>query len=140
MVDRRAVLLSVIAAGIAGRSAGQTAPPAGAHPAPAGLPQPRETLDLWPEGAPGMPDEPPVETVTERSTDAAVTDRAVLGISKPRLAVFRPRPPNGAAVVIAPGGGYRWVVIDKEGYELGRWLSARGITVFVLFYRLPGEG
>jgi len=31
-------------------------------------------------------------------------------------------------------------VIDKEGYEIGRWLSARGWTVFVLFYRLPGEG
>jgi acetyl esterase/lipase len=139
-VDRRAVLLGVIAAGIAGRSAGQTAPPAGAHPAPAGLPQPTETLDLWPDGAPGMPHAPPVEIVTERSTDAQVTDRAVLGISGPRLAVFRPRLPNGAAVVIAPGGGYRWVVIDKEGYELGRWLSGRGITVFVLFYRLPGEG
>jgi acetyl esterase/lipase len=32
------------------------------------------------------------------------------------------------------------VVIDKEGYEIGRWLAARGYTVFVLFYRLPGEG
>jgi hypothetical protein len=104
-VDRRAVLLGVIAAGIAGRSAGQTAPPAGAHPAPAGLPQPTETLDLWPDGAPGMPHAPPVEIVTERSTDAQVTDRAVLGISGPRLAVFRQRLPNGAAVVIAPGGG-----------------------------------
>jgi acetyl esterase/lipase len=31
-------------------------------------------------------------------------------------------------------------VIDKEGYEIGRWLAARGFTVFVLFYRLPGEG
>jgi acetyl esterase/lipase len=31
-------------------------------------------------------------------------------------------------------------VIDKEGYEIGRWLAARGYTVFVLFYRLPGEG
>jgi len=42
--------------------------------------------------------------------------------------------------MITPGGGYRHIVIDKEGYELGRWLSARGFTVFVLFYRLPGEG
>ena len=43
-------------------------------------------------------------------------------------------------VLIMPGGGYRWVVIDKEGYELGRWLAARGYTAFVLFYRLPAEG
>jgi acetyl esterase/lipase len=32
------------------------------------------------------------------------------------------------------------VVIDKEGYEMARLLSARGVTVFVLFYRLPHEG
>ncbi len=81
-----------------------------------------------------------METVNERSTDAQMTDRAVYGISTPRLVVFRPAQPNGASVLITPGGGYRWVVVDKEGYELGRWLAARGVTVFVLFYRLPGEG
>lgn len=139
-IDRRRVLLGAMAAGIAGRSAGQTPPPAGASAPPPGLPQPTGTLDLWPESAPGMPAQPPEETVNERSTDAQLTDRAVLGITRPRLAVFRPRLPNGAAIIITPGGGYRWVVIDKEGYELGRWLSARGITAFVLFYRLPGEG
>ena len=81
-----------------------------------------------------------VEKTNERSTDAQVTDRAVLGITKPRLAVFRPLRPNGASIIITPGGGYKWVVVDKEGYELGRWLAARGITAFVLFYRLPGDG
>jgi acetyl esterase/lipase len=87
-----------------------------------------------------MPAKPPVESVNERSTDVALNDRAVLGIVRPRMTVFRPAVSNGAAIVITPGGGYRWVVIDKEGYELGRWLSARGFTVFVLFYRLPGDG
>ena len=62
------------------------------------------------------------------------------GINRPRLDVFRPDRPNGAAVLLTPGGGYRWVVVDKEGYEMGRWLAARGFTAFVLFYRLPGEG
>jgi acetyl esterase/lipase len=56
------------------------------------------------------------------------------------MAVFRPDRPNGAAVLLTPGGGYRWVVVDKEGYEMARWLAARGFTAFVLFYRLPGEG
>jgi acetyl esterase/lipase len=102
--------------------------------------QPTETIDLWPEGAPGAPATPLVETVNERSTDPQLTDRAVFGISRPRLVVFRPAQPNGAAVLITPGGGYRWVVVDKEGYEMGRWLAARGYTAFVLFYRLPGEG
>jgi acetyl esterase/lipase len=107
---------------------------------PAGLPQPTETIDLWPNVAPGMPAIAPEETVVERSGDTALTDRAVFGISRPRLAVFRPRIANGAAVMISPGGGYKHVVVDKEGYELGRWLAARGFSVFVLFYRLPAEG
>jgi len=140
MTDRRKVLLAALAAGFGGAVRAQTPPPATGGPLPPGLPQPTETIDLWPKVAPGMPATPPREIVNERSTDPQLTDRAVYGITRPRLAVFRPALPNGAAVLITPGGGYRWVVIDKEGYELGRWLSARGYTVFVLFYRLPGEG
>ena len=102
-------------------------------------PDPRETIDLWPGGAPGAPAKLPVETVKERSKDPAYNDRYVFGISRPRMAVFRPERPNGAAVLITPGGGYNWVVIDKEGYEMARLLAARGITAFVLFYRLPAR-
>ncbi len=140
MIDRRTLVGAGLMTGLAARASAQTPPPAKGGALPAGLPQPTETIDLWPKGAPGMPATPLVETVNERSTDPQLTDRAVFGISRPRMAVFRPDRPNGAAVLITPGGGYRWVVIDKEGYELGRWLSARGFTVFVLFYRLPGEG
>lgn len=103
-------------------------------------PEPASWWDLWPGGAPGAPARPLVEQVTERSADPAWPDRAIHGISRPRLAVFRPAAGNGAAVLIAPGGGYRWVVVDKEGFEFGRWLADRGFTAFVLFYRLPGEG
>lgn len=139
-LDRRAMLMTGTAAALAAAAKAQTPPPATGGGLPAGLPQPNETIDLWPNGAPGAPAVLPAETVNERSTDPQLTDRAVNGISRPRLAVFRPTRSNGAAVLITPGGGYRWVVVDKEGYELGRWLSARGYTVFVLFYRLPGEG
>ena len=138
-IDRR-TLMTLGAASIAGSALGQTPPPRAKSPVPAGLYQPTETIDLWPEGAPGTPAVPLVETVNERSTDPQLTDRAVFGISRPRMVVFRPAQPNGAAVLITPGGGYRWVVVDKEGYEMGRWLAARGYTAFVLFYRLPGEG
>ncbi len=136
-MDRR----SLIVAGIAtGRAGAQTPPPVSAKGLPPGLRQPTETIDLWSKGAPDAPSAPLTEMVDERSTDALVSDRAVYGISRPRMAVFRPDNPNGAAVLITPGGGYRWVVVDKEGYEIGRWLAARGFTAFVLFYRLPGEG
>lgn len=140
--DRRSILGAGLAACALGwtRASAQTPPPIAESGLPPGLPQPSETIDLWPKGAPGLPAKALVETVNERSTDTLVTDRAVFGITRPRMAVFRPDRPNGAAVLLTPGGGYRWVVVDKEGYEMARWLAARGFTAFVLFYRLPGEG
>lgn len=140
--DRRSVLTAglLLSALAAGRLSAQTAPPVASGHLPPGLPQPVETIDLWPAGAPGAPSPLPIETTTERSEDELVTDRAVLGIAVPRIAVFRPDRPNGAAVLLIPGGGYRHVVVDKEGYEMARWLTARGFTAFVLFYRLPYDG
>ncbi len=35
---------------------------------------------------------------------------------------------------------FRHVVVDKEGFETARWLAARGLPVFVLFYRQPADG
>lgn len=139
--DRRSLIVGTLAAGIIAQRAGaQTPPPVAAKPLPPGQPEPVETVDLWPRGVPDAPAVLPVERVDERSTDPTYSDRAVTGIARPRMVVFRPERPNGAAVLIAPGGGYRLVVVDKEGYEMARWLTARGFTAFVLFYRLPGEG
>lgn len=138
MLGRRDLLIGLAAAGAG--AAAQTPPPRSGGRLLPGLGEPGETVDLWPQGAPGAPRVLPVETVDERSKDVDLTDRAVHGILRPRMVVFRPAVPNGAAILVTPGGGYRWVVIDKEGYEVARWLSARGFTVFVLFYRLPGEG
>ena len=87
-----------------------------------------------------MPAIPPLEETRERSTDPAYNDRIRLHIARPRMAILRPERPNGAAVLIMPGGGYQWVVVDKEGFEMARLLAARGITAFVLFYRLAIDG
>lgn len=137
-MKRRTLLISALAASLPVRA--RTWAPKAGEELPPGLPQPSESIDLWPDGAPGMPSPRPEEVVEERSTDPTFSDRAVRGITSPRMAVFRPAVSNSAAVLVMPGGGYRHVVIDKEGFEMGRWLSARGFTVFVLFYRLPGEG
>jgi acetyl esterase/lipase len=139
-IDRRTALLGTLAMGMAERAGAQTRPPATPESRHLSAPEPTETIDLWPGVAPGAGRTSPTETVRERSKDPAYNDRTVFGISRPRMAVFRPRKPNGAAVLITPGGGYAWVVIDKEGYEMARWLAARGVTAFVLFYRLPHEG
>lgn len=45
--------------------------------------------------------------------------------------------PNGAAVVICPGGGYGGLVTGAEGHGIADWLNLHGIAGIVLEYRLP---
>jgi alpha-L-arabinofuranosidase/acetyl esterase/lipase len=53
------------------------------------------------------------------------------------ITVYRPANPNGAAVVICPGGGYGMLVSGPEGQGIAQWLNQKGITGIVLEYRLP---
>ena len=56
---------------------------------------------------------------------------------RPVLLMFLPNAnPTRTAVVIAPGGGYRQLSMQKEGEDIARWLNARGVAAFVLRYRL----
>lgn len=43
---------------------------------------------------------------------------------------------NGAAVIVAPGGGFRWLSLGNEGWEVAQALADKGIAAFVLKYRL----
>lgn len=104
------------------------------------MPDPTEVIELWPAGPPGGDKVTAVEAIVERGDPKGLRDRALIHTRKPTLVVFRPKTPNGAAVMLIPGGGYERVVLDKEGYETARWLADRGYTCFVLFYRLPGDG
>ncbi len=131
-IDRRALL----AAGLAAPFATAAAQAAWTRPARV---TPDASVPLWPSRHLRLP-AGLVEQVVQRSDDPDASDRMLQGITRPRLDIFRPAKPNGAAVILAPGGGYRYVVIDKEGYELARWLKDRGVTVYVLFYRQPGDG
>ena len=64
--------------------------------------------------------------------------RVVYNVSKPTLTVFSPEPgkANGTSVVICPGGAFRALSIDSEGFDVARWLVKKGVTCFVLKYRL----
>lgn len=97
-------------------------------------------IPLWPGAAPGSEKLAIAEKITERSTDPAKHDRIYTQIVIPSLEVHRPAKPNGIAVIVAPGGGYERIVIDKEGPDTSAWLNRLGITAFVLKYRLPNEG
>jgi acetyl esterase/lipase len=97
-------------------------------------------IALWPDVAPGSRGLTLKESITERSADPTIRDRFVSGVLRPRLLVFPAPRPNGTGVILAPGGGFVREVLDKEGFETARWLAARGVSAFVLVYRLPGEG
>ena len=79
------------------------------------------------------------EKWTEFGNNPQVPDRSVSNISSPSITVFAPAQPNGAAMIVIPGGGYSKVVFDIEGVNIARWLNSIGITAFVLKYRLPAE-
>ncbi len=55
------------------------------------------------------------------------------------LYLYRAEPSlsTGTAVVICPGGGYRRLAIDNEGFKMARWFADHGITAAVLKYRMP---
>src|SRR4029450_2765853 len=54
------------------------------------------------------------------------------------LTPFLPDPAkaNGAAVIVAPGGGFRILSMGNEGWEVAQALKERGVAAFVLKYRL----
>lgn len=62
-------------------------------------------------------------------------------VSRPTMTRYAPKGPNtGAAVIVFPGGGYRFLAMDMEGTEICDWLTSRGITCVLLKYRVPGSG
>lgn len=64
----------------------------------------------------------------------------VTNVSVPTMEVFKPENPNGTSVIIAPGGGLYALSIKSEGTAVAKWLNKKGITAFVLKYRLVPTG
>jgi acetyl esterase/lipase len=81
--------------------------------APAAEPQ---TILLWESGAPGALGDAPED--------------------RPSLTIFRAAGAGGTSVIVAPGGGYRNLSMDKEGRQVASWFNAMGVTAYVLKYRL----
>jgi acetyl esterase/lipase len=101
---------------------------------------PYEMLPLWPGVPPGAPALLPELEITEQSTDATIHDRMLAGVAEPAMFVSRPPNPDGSALLVLPGGGYRRISIDNEGFNVAARLGQAGVTAFVLVYRLPSEG
>src|SRR5207244_681114 len=62
----------------------------------------------------------------------------VRNVTTATLTPFLPDPAkaNGTAVIVAPGGGFRWLSINNEGWKIAKALNERGVAAFVLKYRL----
>lgn len=86
-------------------------------------------LPLWPDGAPNSSG----LTGEEQET----RPHFVTNVTHPTLTVYHPEKPNGMAIIMCPGGGYRGLGIDGEGYDMAPWFCGQGITYIVLKYRMP---
>jgi acetyl esterase/lipase len=107
-------------------------------PLPAAADQKPLVLPLWPGTAPGETGNVGEEKYQDPRPNEKPVKR-LANVSKPSIAVFRPakEKDTGAAVVIAPGGGYNILAWDLEGEEVAAWLNSLGVTGIVLKYRVP---
>lgn len=94
-------------------------------------------VNIWPEGK--MPGKGASEPETEKPSKDAY--HRITNVSRPTLSFF-PAAKQGASVptmIICPGGGYGYVVMDKEGTEIAAWLNTNGFNALVLKYRTPNN-
>ena len=98
--------------------------------------EPWKTLKLWPGKAPGEKGDIGHEGPRPHRPGQKKVIR--LGnVSVPTLSVFKPKQPNGTAVVICPGGGYSILAWDLEGTEVAEWLDKLNVTAILVKYRVP---
>src|SRR5882724_3039324 len=93
-------------------------------------------LPIWPGKAPGS------ETWTQKEIDSPQSSshewERVHNVVTPTITVFQPEhvKANGTGIIVCPGGGFEFLDWESEGTVVARWLAARGITAFVLKYRV----
>ncbi len=92
-----------------------------------------EFISLWPDGK--MPNSKGMKL-----EEVIVNDR-IRQVDRPGMYAFFPAKEEntGCAVLICPGGGYRWLAYDVSGFQLAKWFNTIGVSAFVLKYRLPNS-
>lgn len=128
-MDRRTLLASGLALGVASTSAARAA-----------APEP-ERITLWPGSPPGGEGLNVRDEIIQRSPPGGdPEDIAWPHIATPAMTVARPARPNGAAVLLIPGGGYTRVAVRRRPSNIAEMFAGQGITAFELLYRLPHDG
>lgn len=100
------------------------------------------TINLWPGKPPGETKELPPEGDQTKAEDNLIAGRRIIklgNVSTPQLTIYQaPKErANGAAMIIAPGGGFHILAYDLEGTEVAEWLNSIGVAAIVLKYRVP---
>ena len=97
------------------------------------------TVEVWPEGK--MPGKGAKEPETEVPRNDGF--HRITNVNRPTLTLFPAARKAGAAaapaMIVCPGGGYGYTVIDKEGTEIAAWLNSAGFSALVLKYRTPNN-
>ncbi len=91
----------------------------------------------------GTPPGSTPETYPEKAYFSKVWNTEVVtNVTKPTLTVVKPAPElaNGTAIIVAPGGGFMALSINSEGFDVAKYLAGKGVTAFVLKYRLAHTG
>ncbi len=104
-----------------------------------GIATAQQVIPLYPGTPPGSA----AETYPEKQYfSKAWNTEVVSNVTKPTLTVFKPSPEakNVTAIVICPGGGFMALSINSEGNDVAKYLVAKGVTAFVLKYRLAHTG
>jgi acetyl esterase/lipase len=100
-----------------------------------------DRFPLWPRRPPGGEGLSVSDQFVQRSaTRPDPEDIAWPHVATPMLTVVKPARPNGAAVLVCPGGGYARVAVGRQGSSIARAFAGHGITAFELLYRLPHDG
>ena len=91
-------------------------------------------INLWSS----IPNNKPSEE-KEQITNNGI--KRISSVTKPTLEIFEPsrKDLSDKAVIICPGGGYGILAYDWEGTDVAKWFNSKGITAFVLKYRLPNS-
>ena len=68
--------------------------------------------------------------------------QVVTNVSQPTLTAYLADPAvrNGTSVIVCPGGAFHALSINSEGIDVAKWLNGKGVTAFVLKYRLVPTG
>jgi acetyl esterase/lipase len=97
------------------------------------------TLDLWPGTAPGEKGNVPPEVFGDPKAPPGTPVKSVTNVTKPTITVYKPEASvnTGAAIIIAPGGGYKNLSWENEGTKVAKWCQSIGVTGVLLKYRVP---